>query len=48
MILELTPDMADHARFIDAGHGNLFDNLTARKHARNRGEVRVATYTRRK
>lgn len=46
--LILTPAMAEHARFIDAGHGDLFDNLTARKRARMAGIVRVGAYTRRK
>lgn len=46
--LILTPDMADHARFIDAGHGQLFDNLIAAKRARQRGEVFVRPYTRKK
>lgn len=46
--LLLTPEMAEHARFIEAGHGDLFDNLKARRAARMNGQVRVAAHNRRK
>jgi len=48
MILELTPAMAEQARFIDAGEADLFNRLTAKSAARRSGQVLVRTYTRRK
>lgn len=48
MILELTPAMAEHARFIEAGFGDLYDNLAARRAARLNERVYVAGHTRRK
>lgn len=48
MILHLTPAMAEEARFRDAGHGDLYDNLAARRTARTASQVYVAGYTRRK
>lgn len=48
MTLLLTPAMAEHARFIDAGEADLFNRLTAKSAARRNGHVLVRTYTRRK
>ena len=46
MILNLTPEMAEHARFIEAGFGDLYDNLAARRAARRNGQVYVGHYLR--
>lgn len=46
--LTLTPEMAEHARWHDAGEGALFASLLARRAARQAGRVIVSSYVRSK